>query len=82
MPSHLEAELETVHERGFAIDNGEHQPGLRCVGAPIRNQFGATFAGISVSAPAWQLPMTEVDELNKVVIYHANLISQRLGYIR
>lgn len=78
----LEAELETVRQRGFAIDNGEHQPGLRCVGAPIRDQSGAIFAGISVSAPAWQLPMTEVDELNKVVIYHANLISQRLGYIR
>lgn len=81
-PAELERELETTRQRGFAIDNGEHQPGLRCIGAPIRNQTGAIFAGISVSAPSWQLPMTEVDELNKVVIYHANLISQRLGYMR
>lgn len=81
-PVLLEAELETVRQRGFAIDNGEHQPGLRCVGAPIRNQLGVTFAGISVSAPAWQMPVAEIDELNKVVIYHANLISQRLGYMR
>ena len=81
-PAELERELETTRQRGFAIDNGEHQPGLRCIGAPIRNQTGAIFAGISVSAPSWQLPMTEVYELNKVVIYHANLISQRLGYMR
>jgi DNA-binding IclR family transcriptional regulator len=81
-PTALQAELELTRQRGFAIDNGEHQPGLRCVGAPIRNQSGAIFAGISVSAPSWQLPMAEVDELNKVVIYHANLISQRLGYMR
>lgn len=81
-PAALEAELEVTRQRGFAIDNGEHQPGLRCIGAPIRNQSGAIFAGISVSAPSWQMPMAEVDELNKVVIYHANLISQRLGYIR
>ncbi|GGF30481.1 IclR family transcriptional regulator [Youhaiella tibetensis] len=78
----LERELATTRERGFAIDEGEHQPGLRCVGAPIRNQSGAVFAAISVSSPAWQLPLSEIDELNKVVIYHANLISQRLGYVR
>jgi DNA-binding IclR family transcriptional regulator len=76
------AELDTTRERGYAIDNSEHQPGLRCIGAPIRNQHGVVFAGISVSAPSWQMPQTEVDELNKVVIYHANLISQRLGYVR
>lgn len=81
-PVALEAQLETVRQRGFAIDNGEHRPGLRCVGAPIRNQLGATFAAISVSAPTWQVPIAEIDDMNKVVIYHANLISQRLGYIR
>lgn len=81
-PDALRQELGLTRERGYAIDNGEHQPGLRCIGAPIRNQAGVVFAGISVSSPAWQLPMSEVDELNKVVIYHANLISQRLGYVR
>lgn len=81
-PDAFRAELDLTRQRGYAIDNGEHQPGLRCIGAPIRNQSGAVFAGISISSPAWQLPMAEVDELNKVVIYHANLISQRLGYVR
>lgn len=81
-PAAFRDELEQTRQRGYAIDNGEHQPGLRCIGAPIRNQTGAVFAGISISSPSWQLPMTEVDELNKVVIYHANLISQRLGYVR
>ena len=81
-PAELENELDLTRQGGYAIDNGEHQPGLRCIGAPIRNQAGAVFAGISVSAPAWQMPPAEVDELNKVVIYHANLISQRLGYVR
>ncbi|HTM77479.1 MAG TPA: IclR family transcriptional regulator [Devosia sp.] len=81
-PAVLEQELAMTRERGYAIDNGEHQPGLRCVGAPIRNQSGGVFAGISVSAPAWQFRATEVEEINQVVIYHANLISQRLGYSR
>lgn len=81
-PDELTAELDLTRTRGYAIDNGEHQPGLRCVGAPIRNQAGTVFAAISASAPSWHLTATEVDELNKVVIYHANLISQRLGHIR
>ena len=81
-PAALTAELSQTRARGYAVDNGEHQPGLRCVGAPIRNQSGLVFAALSVSAPAWQTPVTEVDELSQVVVYHANLISQRLGYTR
>jgi len=81
-PAALRAEMELTRQRGFAVDNGEHQPGLRCIGAPIRDQSGAVFAAISISAPSWQMPVSEIDELNRVVIYHANLISQRLGHVR
>lgn len=78
----LAAELERTRVRGFAIDDGEHQPGLRCVGAPIRNQSGTVFAAISVSAPARDLPMSETGNLGRVVVYHADQISQRLGHDR
>lgn len=81
-PVELRRELATTRARGYAIDEGEHQPGLRCVGAPIFNQNGAAFAAISISSPAWQLPVTEIEKINTVVIYHADLISQRLGYSR
>ncbi len=81
-PETLRKDLGVTRERGYAIDNGEHQPGLRCVGAPIRNASGGVFASLSVSAPAWEIPTDEVEELSKVVTYHANLISQRLGYQR
>jgi DNA-binding IclR family transcriptional regulator len=76
----LVAELDATRQRGYAIDDGEHKPGLRCVGAPIRNQAGHVFAAISVSAPAVQLPMADTEELSKIVTYHANQISRRLGF--
>ncbi|ODT80436.1 MAG: transcriptional regulator [Pelagibacterium sp. SCN 64-44] len=76
----LRAELEKIRERGYSIDEAEHQPGLRCVGAPIRNQSGVVFAGLSISGPAWKLPVENVEELSKVVIHHADQISRSLGY--
>lgn len=77
----LAEDLRLVRARGYAVDNGEHQPGLRCVGAPIHDQNGRVFAAISISSPAWQLPEAEVAEQGKVVTYHANLLSRRLGYM-
>lgn len=76
----LREELERIRSRGYSIDEAEHQPGLRCIGAPVRNQNGNVFAGLSVSGSAWQLPVENVPELSKVVIFHADQISRSLGY--
>jgi len=81
-PEALRADLVRTRARGYAVDEGEHRPGIRCIGAPIRNQSGRVFAAISVSAPSWQLPPEDVAELAAVVIYHANQISRRLGHVR
>ncbi|MCR8725200.1 IclR family transcriptional regulator [Frigidibacter sp. ROC022] len=81
-PQALRDDLAATRARGYAIDNEEHQPALRCVGAPIRAANGRVFAAISVSAPAWEMAATDIEELSKVVTYHANLISQRLGHAR
>lgn len=79
-PDGLRQELEQTRARGFAIDQGEHQPGLRCIGAPILDQSGRVFAGLSVSGLIWRIPMDQLDDLSKLVVRHASTISQRLGY--
>lgn len=76
----LRMELERTKARGYAVDNGEHQPGLRCIGAPIRDQFGRVFASISASASALQSPPEREEAIAKIVIYHAEQISMRLGF--
>ena len=76
----LLVELEKVRERGYAVDDGEHQPGLRCIGAPIRDQFGRVFASISATASALQSPPDREASVAAMVIYHANQISTQLGY--
>ncbi len=43
--------LDTISERGYAIDDEENIEGLRCVAAPVRN--GETVLGaISITGPA------------------------------
>jgi len=75
----LYRELDDIRERGYAIDDGEHQPGLLCVGAPIRNEHGQVFAGISASGPAWKLSKDYLPELAKIVVHHANQVSENLS---
>lgn len=79
-PARLRAALAEIRVRGFATDEGEHQPGLRCVGAPIRDQSGRVFAAISVSAPAWRMATDAVEGLSKIVMHHAGAISTCLGF--
>jgi DNA-binding IclR family transcriptional regulator len=79
-PELLRVELDAVRERGYALDEGEHQPGVRCVAAPIRDQSGRVVAGISITGPFWRLPLSEVEGLAKVAIHYANAISLAVGY--
>jgi DNA-binding IclR family transcriptional regulator len=74
----LKEELGRIRERGYSVDEAEHQPGLRCVGAPIQDPLGRVFAAVSVSGPAWKLPASEVDSIAKMVIHCAQSIAERL----
>lgn len=73
-------ELELTRSRGYSIDQAEHQPGLHCVGAPIRDMSGRVFAAISVSGPAWKMPLSDMGRVAKIVIHHADAISRAIGY--
>ena len=79
-PEQLHAQLAEIREHGYAQDEGEHQPGVRCVAAPIRDQSGRVVAGISITGPFWRLPLSEVEGLAKVAIHYANAISLAVGY--
>jgi DNA-binding IclR family transcriptional regulator len=78
--TYLLDELRTVAQRGYAVDNMEHEEGLRCVGAPIRNHAGRAFAAISASGPSQRITLGNISEIGKIVMAHAENISVQLGY--
>ena len=79
-PDALSTQLALIRSRGYAVDEGEHQPGLRCIGAPIRDRNGHVFAAVSISGPSWEIGVEKTDGMSKIVMHHAGVISQRLGY--
>jgi IclR family transcriptional regulator, KDG regulon repressor len=74
----LKSELKQIRARGYAVDEGEHQPGIRCIGAPIHDRAGRIVAGLSVSGPARRLQMDHVAGLAKIVVHHATLVEAKL----
>jgi DNA-binding IclR family transcriptional regulator len=50
-PEELRAELETIRERGYGIDNEENIEGLRCIAAPVRTDE-AVLGALSISGPS------------------------------
>jgi DNA-binding IclR family transcriptional regulator len=51
-PVRLRADLAAINERGYAIDDMEHEYGIRCVAVPIRNIGNAVVASMSISGPS------------------------------
>lgn len=48
----IQEELRRTRKRGYAIDNSERDPNVRCVGVPVYNCKGELVAGISTSGPS------------------------------
>jgi IclR family acetate operon transcriptional repressor len=78
-PRALEADLEQVRARGFALDDEEHAIGLRCVAAAIRDEHGAPLAGLSVSGPTARLPDHRLAVLGALVAATARAVTAEAG---
>jgi IclR family acetate operon transcriptional repressor len=50
----LLAELKRIRRSGFAIDNEENEPGVRCIACAIEGPSGRPIGSISLSGPAFR----------------------------
>lgn len=74
-------EIQKVRTQGFAIDDEENVPGLRCVGAPIFNHAGKVTHGISLTSLVMENPLERVENLAPTVQAAAKSISEALGAV-
>lgn len=73
--------LKCIREKGYAIDDGESDNGLRCAAAPIFNHLGETKFAVSVTGPAIRLTENRLDLIVETIKNAVREISYRLGYI-
>lgn len=59
--------LSRVNRRGYATEDEEFAPGIRCVAAPVRDAEGVVIAAVGLAAPTTRLGREQLDELGAYV---------------
>jgi IclR family acetate operon transcriptional repressor len=77
----LVEDLAKTRARGFAIDDEEFTPGLRCVAAPIVDENGVSQAALSVAGPSDRMIDNRLMELGKAIGEAARMVSRELGAV-
>jgi len=80
-PDTLKLHLASVRERGYAIDDEEHEDGIRCIAAAIKDHAGRVVAAISVSGPTFRITREKADAIGRLVGDAARRLSASSGYV-
>jgi DNA-binding IclR family transcriptional regulator len=77
----LEEEFKKIRKQGYAVDNIEHEEGVRCVAGPIRDYNGKVIASMSISGPAFRIDESNIPNIAKKVKEYCDCISEEMGCI-
>jgi IclR family KDG regulon transcriptional repressor len=73
-------ELEKVRKAGYAVDNQENEPGVRCIAVPIRNHKGHVVAAVSISTLISRVDDQELQQFLELLKQAADEMSHQMGY--
>ena len=66
-PAVLRAELEEIRTNGYAVDNMEHEFGIRCVAVPIFDSSGKVIGAVSASGPSLRFDPDAVVRISRII---------------
>lgn len=78
-PEDLERHLDIIRQQGFAFDDEENEPGVRCVAAPVYDETGRVVGCIGISGPTVRMTPDRITELADMVMQTAHEITAVLG---
>jgi DNA-binding IclR family transcriptional regulator len=79
-PEALLADLAAARKRGYALDDEEHEIGIRCVAAPILHADGVVAASISVSTAGTRVNRQTLLSYVEPLLRGTTGASRQLGY--
>ena len=75
----LRREILLTRQRGYSLDNQEHEYGVRCIGVPIFNPDNTLLGALSVSSPSFEFDnLRELDEHVHQLRAAARVMRERL----
>jgi DNA-binding IclR family transcriptional regulator len=77
-PVELRRQLTRARTQGYAVDGGENDPGISCIGAAVFDYSGAVLGGVSVSALSYDLDVADPAMIS-AVLATARQMSLTLG---
>ena len=78
-PAEMAIHLAEVRLIGYAIDDEESSPGLRCVAAAVLNEHSEPIGAISISGPAIRVARERLPQLGSLVRVIASELTLELG---
>lgn len=79
-PIDLQHHVETIYNQGYAVDDEEHHPGVRCVAVPVFDFRDRCVAAIGVSGPTSRLTLEKLPHTIETVIQIVDGLNKRLGF--
>jgi IclR family KDG regulon transcriptional repressor len=77
-PDRLRQEAALIREKGFSVDNEEHEYGVKCVGVPVLLPESSQVAAFSASGPASAFDGSDLEQKAKALKEASFLMRERL----
>ena len=75
----LEAQLDETRRRGWALEQGETEAGVSCVGVAVLDSAKAPIAAMSVSVPDVRITPTRLETIGSLMSREAQELSARVA---
>ena len=75
----LEEEAERIRSRGYAVDEEEYYPDVRCIAAPVWDDHGDVVAAVGITGTATRFTPEKVEPFSVLVVEAAGRVSEGLG---
>jgi IclR family transcriptional regulator, KDG regulon repressor len=79
-PSALGRALEEVRRAGYAVDDEEFDPGVRCIAVPAVDFRGKVVGSMGISGPATRVTRERLPELAAIVVEEGKSLGERLSF--
>jgi len=78
----LQHHLEEVRRQGYALDDEEFDPGVRCIAVPVFDFRGKLAGSIGISGPATRLTDEKMTALTTTVLRIGKALNERMNFSR